>query len=267
MALAGVNGMKANLFARRGYDHQRDAMVSLASGLARHGIQANVTATFDDDADFVVTWGDKEKTTKPRLILEAGFINGQSGNYVQDRLRFISTGWNGLHGRADSGRLDCPPERWRSFGIEFEPWNTNGEYVLVCDQHPGDSVAPKDRQWWWRISEAYEEICKVLYRPHPLMADDGMRPLSDALFGARACYTWNSTAAVEAVIRGVPTWSLDEGSMAWPVTSHQVYSPPWLGNRDQWAYNLAYRQWTHDELASGEAWEGLKDGIATDNGA
>jgi hypothetical protein len=239
-------------------------MQALSLGLQRHGI-ASVVA--DDhvgaeQADFLVWWGNKVPQylqDKPYLLLEAGYINGQSGDYVRDRLRFVSAGWNGLHGRADPGHLDCPPNRWQALGVSLAPWRDSGDYVLICDQHPGDSVSPQSRNWWRELSdELGEERC--IYRPHPLMAPD-MRPLSEALEDAAACITWSSTCAVEAVISGVPTVALDRGSAAWDVCSHSFEDDPYLGPREQWAYNLAYRQWTHAELADGSAWDSLRSGL------
>jgi len=260
--------MKALLLVKPGMEHQIDAMTVLAQGLATHGIQAEITHAYPPcpvvpgEWDFIACWGDKIVTDIPRLILEAGYINGQSGDYVRDRLQFVSAGWNGLHGRADVGRLGCPPDRWEKLNMCFLPWrNDNDKYALVCDQHPGDSCAPGDARWWNHIADHYAGRREVVYRPHPLLADEQLLPLAQSLDRAGVCFTWNSTCAIEAVILGVPTWALDRGSSAWDVTAHQVGDDPYLGAREQWAYDLAYRQWTHEELASGEAWETLQHGI------
>ncbi len=259
--------MRAFLHYETRASHQLDAMVALAGGLARHGIHIDISAGTEgaDRADFIVWWGDKvpdELRDRPRLILEAGYINGRSGDYVKDRLRFVSVGWNGLHGRADPGALDCPPDRWNNIGVELMPWKTDGNYILICDQHPGDSVSPGNRRWWAAaLDEVDPEVRRsTIYRPHPLMAHD-MGPLAQSLRDAAMCVTWSSTAALEAVCLGVPTVALDRGSIAWPVTSHSVSDPTYLGDRSGWAYNLAYRQWTHEELADGTAWKHMRPGL------
>ena len=249
--------------------HQLDAMIALGAGLARHGVHIDISPATDSAkrADFIAWWGDKVPAVlrdKPRLILEAGYINGRSGDYVKDRLRFVSVGWNGLHGCADPGPLDCPPDRWEAIGVKLRPWRTEGNYILICDQHPGDSVSPGNRSWWVAALDEAEPDMRLssIYRPHPLMAND-MGPLSQSLRDAAMCVTWSSTAALEAVCLGVPTVALNRGSMAWEVTSHSVSEPPYLGEREQWAYNLAYRQWTHDELKDGSAWPHLRAGLNT----
>lgn len=263
--------MTVLLLVKRGQDHQIEAMNALQIGLAKHGIYSEIAHAYEPDPvlsgewDFVATWGHKFTVNQPQLVLEAGYINGQSGNYVKDRLQFVSAGWSGLHGRADPGRLGCPPDRWSDLDLMLLPWHESGEYVLVCDQHPGDSCAPQDRRWWHHVNDYYAGWCDVIYRPHPLLAGESLQPLCAALRGARACYTWNSTAGIEAVIAGVPTWALDAGSMVREVAAHRIGDKPRLVEREQWAYDLAYRQWTHDELASGEAWETLQHGLPTNH--
>jgi hypothetical protein len=49
-------------------------------------------------------------------------------------------------------------------------------------------------------------------------------------------------------------------SMAWPMASHNLREPVRTPDRSQWAYNLAYRQWTLEEIASGEFWETVRRG-------
>ncbi len=255
--------LRALLHFQRHKQHQIDAMSALARGLERHGIYS-VLAEYAAPADFIVWWGDhvpSELRDIPRLILEAGYINGCSGDYVRDRLRFVSTGWNGLHGRADPGPPECPSDRFEALDIEIQPWRTFGEYALICDQHPSDYCSPKTPAWQEAQKRIKESNKRCLYRAHPLCSASS-EPLRHALRDAHSCFTWNSTAAIEAVLYGVPTVALDRGSMAWEVTSHDI-DGQFLGERKQWAYNLAYRQWTLDELSSGLAWEHLQHGIET----
>jgi hypothetical protein len=68
--------------------------------------------------------------------------------------------------------------------------------------------------------------------------------------------TFNSNSAVDAVLAGVPAYVEDEGGMAFDVASHtvgEIHRP----DRAQWAHDLAYCQWTVDEMASGATWEHL----------
>ncbi len=240
--------------------HQIHAMDMLADCLIREGHEIVVCEKAGPEVDFAVVWGKKNEhraNGRPWLCLEAGYINGNTGDYHVDRRRFISTGWCGMHGRAYPTPVR-PSDRWDALNIELVPWRMGGRYALILGQHPGDAASAGCRPD--EITEqALSVYDKVRVRPHPLL-NPNLRTLADDLEGARVAITWNSTAAVEAVIAGIPTVTLDEGSIAWPVTSH-VVGETYTGSREMWCYNLAYRQWTHDELRSGEAWETIKHGI------
>lgn len=254
--------VKALLIAKVQQPHQLRIMQCVAEGFKRHSIQYELSSHYKNgNFDFVVCWGDKlpEVIEQPRLILEAGYINGRLGNYVQRRLAFVSAGWNGLHGRADEERLNRPPDRYRLLEQELQPWKKSGDVVLICGQHPGDACSPPADFWQTFVDKASKKFDKVIFRPHPLLANP-MRALEDALSEAKLCITWNSTSGVEALFSGVPVVALDRGSICWHVASHSLDEPLYTGSRKQWAYNLAYRQFTHDEFESGLAWNILRDG-------
>jgi len=238
-------------------------MRAVARGLLRHGIDATISDSADaSGTDFVATWGMSYAlpADRPRLVIEAGYLNGVSGDYVPDRLRFLSVGWNGMHGRADAFPMNCPPDRWNRLPETLKPWKSGGEYVLVCGQHPGDTQAPLTAIWDGICADVAQRFDTVVYRAHPLI-DRSTGPLREWLAGAAVCVTWASSAAVEAVIEGVPTITLDAGSIAWPVTSHRLDDPLYTGTREQWASDLAYRQWTPAEIEAGEMWDIFAKGV------
>ena len=232
-------------------------MASLEIGLAARGV--DVLSDRPEDwgrfGDVSVWWGYASSNCGGRnLLLEAGYVNGSSGDYTMDRLRFVSASWDQLHGRSVAVPTNCPPDRFAALDLAIVPWRDHGRYTLLLGQHPGDAVAPGLGEWD-KVIAACEEIGNVRVRPHPLV--ERSRPLAEDLADARVAVTWSSTAAIEAVLHGVPVVALDPGCMAWPVASHSLDAPLYLGDRRQWAYDLAYRQWTHDELSSGEAWDSI----------
>lgn len=189
------------------------------------------------------------------VVLETGYINrgdGYDNHYA--------AGLNGLNGRADFRNDDSPSDRWEKLGVELKPWRTEGRHLLLCGQVPQDaSVDHIDiQEWLLHISGLFTK--PVIYRPHPLGPQDMLsncKPsrgsLDDDLKDCWAVITFNSNVAVEAIIKGVPAFAFDEGSMAWDV-ANQIQNPP---DRTQWAHNLAYTQWTPDEMRSGETWKHL----------
>lgn len=242
---------------------------AMADGLRVHGEDVERRQIHDlVDADLAVIWGHgkpdvirhQKAAGKDYLVMERG--------YIGDRTKYTSLGFNGLNGRADFGSPDNPSDRWEKHGFSMAPWREphTGEYVLIMGQVPGDqSIQHIDvRSLLHAVADSIKHL-PVCYRPHPL-AHETWAPasvyygtLQDALAGAERVITINSNSGVDAVLAGVPTVTLDEGSMAWPVTSHDISAPLCYVNRMQWAYNMAYTQWTEGEIRSGEAWEHLKD--------
>ena len=261
--------VKALLAAKSGphYDHQRDAMCALADGMGLCGIEARVKsapASPRPDDDFVVTWGDKEvpHSRVPHLILECGYINGSGDNYNENRMRFISASWNKRHGLSDwAWPKEICGERWNAFGVELKPWKLTGEYVLLLEQHVGDRAAPDVGKFRRDIKRECERRQWTFHRrPHPSYYRNE-RTLAEDLSNALFAVTWCSTAAVEAVIAGVPTYTLGPGSIAAPVTRPLLSDEPYVGDRTTWANRLAYRQWTMEELADGTAWPHIQRGL------
>lgn len=260
------------MYAAAGKPHQSRAMDALSSYLAGQNYQVNRTSDISRAIElcqvglvpdcFLVTWGDPLSAISavPRLCLEAGYINGDTGRYHDDRLRFISAGWNGLHGDSIDYIGKASPARWRALGIKPAKWRTEGKYVLVLGQHPNDALAPTERAQQQMVRQVRQNQGETRYRPHPLV--DAHQPsLAEHLSEARRVISWASTAAVEAVLAGVPTVTLWSSAIARPVTAHSVEADDYTGYRSEWAYNLACRQFTLTELADGTAWEKLQLGL------
>ena len=82
---------------------------------------------------------------------------------------------------------------------------------------------------------------------------DNKESLTDLLKKCRYTVSFNSNIGVESILNGIPTISCNEKSMVWNISSHdpgKPYMPP-LEERKQWAFNLAYSQWTLDEISLG----------------
>jgi len=79
-----------------------------------------------------------------------------------------------------------------------------------------------------------------------------------------AIVTFNSTAATEAVLAGVPTFVTAPANAARPVSNLDLSTieTPWFPDSDQvykWACHLAYGQFHTTELANGTAAAILKE--------
>lgn len=193
---------------------------------------------------------------KDVIVLETGYINRGDGiNH------HYAAGFNGLNGRADFKNNNMPGDRFSLLNVDVKPWRT-GKNIVLCGQVPWDaSVDHTDHIQW--MTNAYKAIRaesyrEVIVRHHP-QVQKSTRTFLEDISDAHCVVTFNSNSAVEAAIEGVPVFAFDEGSMAWPICgkAFSQIEKPITPYRDQWLNNLAYCQWTLDEMKEGQAWRHL----------
>lgn len=191
-----------------------------------------------------------------------------SGGYLR-RGEYFSVGWGGRDGAADFCNKDSPPDRWKALGLERKPWRDHGSVILVCSQAPTCPL-PDDKFVRWEketLAALDKLICVknkskfVEVRPHPRRE---WRPaFTECLKDVWCVVTHSSGCAIEAAIEGVPVVAADKFSMARPVAMRSVEDlnrrlrTP---ERQQWSWDLAYTQWTMEEMRSGEPWRRLRKG-------
>jgi hypothetical protein len=246
----------------------------MAEGLRRHGVEAELFRSLGavKEADFVVTWGWRKGKTyrasgRQVLVMERG--------YLGDRFAWTSLGWNGLNGRATwADDSDKSSERFdKNFGHLVKPWRTDGKgYALIIGQVPGDmSLDGIDMAGWYLTAAKTLEVrgYEVKFRPHPIAEQRGLvgatlakyrlgGSLEEALAGAAVVASMNSNTGVDAALAGVPTIVCDQGAMAWSVAAHGLDAEIVTPDRADWCRRLAWKQFTLDEISSGEAWEHIK---------
>ena len=250
--------------------HQLKWGRSFSFGLAKHGISSEVVQYGDDRVcDLAVFWGygpknelireQQIKAGRHYLVMEAGFFN--------DRFLHCSLGFDGLNGQADFLNHSSPSDRWLASRSILKEWNPGGDYYLLIGQIAGDnSCNHVDLKKW------YAEVIKatdfpVVFRAHPLdhsgYVPDGVafsnNSLEQDMGGAVAVITFSSTVGVDALLAGKPTVAYDPISMVYNYVSHRIQLTSLIEpNRQQWAYDLAYAQWSKEEIESGLAWDHLR---------
>ena len=268
---------KVAIFYQRHMKHQRHYLTKAKDGFVRHGIiphESDLSSVIE--CDLACIWG--HNNAKQRIIEQqrrngVDYLVFERG-YVGDRKKFASVGYNGLNGRAVFYASGMPSARWAEmFPTMMKPYRTGGEYILLIGQVIGDaSLAGVDFRRWAR--ESVEQIRaafpndEIRWRPHPVEVERkceyelphtvmSKRLLSADLDGAKCVVTFNSNTAVESVLAGVPTVTMDRGSMARSVTGHEIGSLQTLA-REQWCADIAYKQWAEQEISNGDTWEHLK---------
>jgi len=192
----------------------------------------------------------------------------------------------------DYCNTNSPPDRWlriqQEQKIQIKDWRTNGKYILVILQRPGDSslknLIEKHDSYEGFISYTINQIKKYTDRPirvrmHPLRQEQQLEVLKnfdieistnthgaglleggDGLYedfsNAFAVVGFNSNALTESICEGIPTFSMCASSMAWDCSNKDLkdIENPIMFERSQWLYNLGYCQWREDEIARGDPW-------------
>jgi hypothetical protein len=266
------------------YEHQlphaMPHLQAFGKGLRQHGHEYDwvpLSTPTPVACDLAVFWGHKRKDViaaqRARgcryLVLERGYIGG--------RFRWSSAGYDGLNGRADFCNAGASDARFRTyFAPLLRPWRqSSGDYVLLIGQCRFDQSVV-DLGMLRVLTEAVAIIRKstelrIRFRPHP--GDPKVPPpsgttimggtLEEALSRAHVVITINSNTGVDAAFAGVPVIALDQGSMAWPVAGHNVNQviQPLRPERWGWAVQLAWCQWTDEEMSEGKTWSHLAKGM------
>ena len=219
---------------------------------------------------------------KKFLVSEAG--------YIGNRNKYYSIGFNGLNGRADFNNVGMPSERFDKLNIKLKnTWKPNGN-ILFCLQIPSDA-AVNHLQYEDLIQNTIQKILtfshkNIILRFHPkynkskrshgnLLHDiacelskhekiniSNNKSLQDDFKNTSCMVTVNSNSGVDALISGIPSIVLDEGSMIWDISSTDLskvdtIKPVPDNVRLQKLYDIAYAEWNTEEIANGDPFKHL----------
>lgn len=176
-----------------------------------------------------------------------------------------------------------PPDRFLRLGLTVEPYRSGGSHVLF------DGASNKYCRWqglgYW-LNWGMQTLAQIrahtddpiIYRPRPahnvaLTETDiqtaltpwlargvefSQAPLADDLARARVVVSYGGNIGWDAALLGIPHFAMGD-SIARPISETtwvhlDRLRVPTEAERLQWAANVAYQQWTMDEIASGAAW-------------
>lgn len=218
--------------------------------------------------------GDYKARGVPTIVVDMGYM--RRGNLTAARRDpagvYWSAGIGGLNGHADFRNRLMLGDRWEALKTPLLPWRKAGAYVLLCSQVPNDAAVGdmNPRQWAAGVVEKLKALTDrpILYRPHPDdPAPKGIKgvefsqgkSIEEDLRGAWATVAWNSNALVASLVAGVPAFALGPGSMVEAMANKVLENveSPRMPDRQQWAHDLAYCQWSGPELEAGLTWRHL----------
>lgn len=252
---------------------QNAFFAKVTKGLRAHGVRV-IHNLHGEKPNSVAVWGWKTgKHYRDKghnvLVFERA--------YLGDRYYWTSIAWNGLNGHGNFCiDRQYGPERYETnYPGSAKIWQTGGENIIIMGQVRGDASLQGRN-----LNGFYEEIADklqkyhrkaVYFRPHPLASRRGAPfspsgvpvlrgDLKEALANAYLVAAFNSNSIVDAVLSGIPAVCFDQGCMAWEVTAHACEEPPLHVYRGDWLHNLAWKQWTPDEIENGAYWERMRAG-------
>lgn len=260
---------------------------NFAEGMKRHDCNVQIVPHQkfqpSDKIDLVVVWGisrasrivmDKcNNLNIPVIVTECGYVGCRVSN--------LAFGYNDLNRHANFFNGDSPSDRFeKHIKPVMKNWNLIGEYILVTGQVYGDRTLDK----FPNHTPDYNPIIKelrahtdrpIVFRKHPEMDRKGISynltdvefskgSLIEDLEGAHCVVTINSNTCIDAMMNGKPCITLDDRAMAYDITQHTFdnIEHPQVEDRIRWAKNLAYCQWSTEEIKNGDVWDHLKQGIA-----
>lgn len=136
---------------------------------------------------------------------------------------------------------DRPADRWNALNIPFS--EHHGQDVILAP--PSPTVQAVFGPYWPPELNTGRKV---------LSSKKDGKPWFEKFKSAHMLITYNSIAAVEAVVRGVPVMTTGE-SAAQMFSSPGVESPVFAKDRQAWANSLAYGQFTLEEIGQGVAWK------------
>lgn len=164
-----------------------------------------------------------------------------------------------------------PGDRFERLQIPISPWKKDGRKILIAkpDEKPC-RFYDIDLDMWLEqtiatIKQHTDRPVEVRARAHnriDRIENDTLKTALDK--DVFALVTFNSVAATEAILHGIPAFTLAPANAASPVALQDLskIETPYYPDKDKvyaWASHLAYGQYHVDELKNGTAWRMLNE--------
>lgn len=197
--------------------------------------------------------------------------SGYLGNYKSP---INPNGWKWFHRIVKNDLqhntiVDRPDDRWRKLNYDIPKWKKTGRNVLVVmpSEKPAKFYGIDMTEWRQHVIQTLSQYTDrpIVIREKASRPERIKKTIYEELDNAHAVVTLQSIAATEAVLYGVPAFSL-EANAAMPVSSTDLtqIEEPYYPDSDlvyKWACHLAYGQFHIDELKDGTAYKILKEEI------
>ncbi len=187
------------------------------------------------------------------FYMDHGYFNQSKREFINNRTNVVSMdGYfrivynNFIH----NGEGDYPNDRLKKLNLDIVDPNKLGNYIILSE--PSETMKKIYNKPNWvndtkKILKTYTDRQLIVHNKF------SKESLDDLLKNAWAFVSLQSTAGFKAMLNGVPAYFTDHSLMNVanlkdienPIIDYKIFN------------NLAYGQWTLDEISSGEAWESI----------
>ena len=233
------------------YDVLQDGMTPVLRGILKYKIMHKCLA---DNKDF--------------YYVDSG--------YVGNNINKLNPMGNKLYHRIVKNNLQQteirprPNDRWKALDITLQSRKFGKKIIIAApDEKPCRYYGIDQSQW---VQQTIEEIKKYTNRPVEVRQRAPKRidrvttaPLQQVLTqDVHALVTFNSVAAVESILSGVPAFVLAPSHIAQPVANTQLsqIENPYWADQDKlnaWCHSMAYGQYHVRELRDGTAFRMMQE--------
>ncbi len=195
------------------------------------------------------------------------YVYADLGYWLRDtHYRIVVDGWSPER----YVRANLPHDRLKSFGVEVQPVQCGGDTIVVAGSS-AKAAAEHGlgyQQWEKDVIRHLQGFGKrIVYRPKPkdrfaspingAMLDT--QPLEESL--SRACFvvTHHSNVAIDALVNGIPVHCVTGAGTAFSIPLEECANPTMPEGREQFLADVAWLNWSLDEMRSGACWRHLKE--------
>ena len=137
--------------------------------------------------------------------------------------------------------------------ITIKPWKKEGKYILVCEPSDHAKKYFNASDWLEHTLDQLKSYTKKEILVRKKTTPDSFKKQLEEAF---ACVTFQSTACIESVLNGVPSFC-DGISCGVPVSNmilSEIENPNYSDKREEWINSLLANQFTMTEIGNGVAW-------------
>lgn len=205
------------------------------------------------------------------IFIDTGILKCHR-NRDGDKDNYYQTGYDCIKGLGEYYNKDMPDDRFKKLDLELKPWRPLNRTCLMFGQlQYGIGSQHINIQAWYRYCLPFFKANKITvqYCEHPNVAtpfSHGKYKIKVINYAERTndqigfSISFSSNAVVDAILNGIPSIAMSQLSSAYKVCTNRFeeYETVKTFDREQWLYDLAYTQWTPNEMESGECWNHLR---------